>query len=116
MNLTSRIEGLSKFYGTEILLSAACVEAAGDALLTRPVDMVSVKGRSNGIVVHELLGVADDPPPHVAERISLTEAAFRLYLASDFAAARECYLTAEGKRIHSEALALRLQTALARLP
>ena len=92
VNLTSRIEGLSKFYGTEILLSAACVEAAGDALLTRPVDMVSVKGRSNGIVVHELLGVADDPPPHVAERISLTEAAFRLYLASDFAAARERYL------------------------
>jgi adenylate cyclase len=91
VNLTSRIEGLNKFYGTEILISAACAEAAGDAIVTRPVDHVSVKGRSEGLVVHELLAWAGEAEEWALRAASLTATAFAAYLRGDFHQAHENY-------------------------
>jgi adenylate cyclase len=93
VNLTSRLEGLNKFYGTEILLSAVCAEAAGDAIITRPVDNVSVKGRSEGILVHELLAMAGDADDEIRRLAQHTNEAFTAYLRGDFQEARERYQT-----------------------
>jgi adenylate cyclase len=93
VNLTSRLEGLNRFYGTQILISGACLEAAGGAVLTRPVDNVSVKGRAEGIRVHELLAMADDADAEQRRLSEATATAFAAYLRADFSEARERYGT-----------------------
>jgi adenylate cyclase len=58
VNMAARIEGLTRIYGTEILASAAVVEAVGDAMRFRPVDMVLPKGASQPLMIYELLGAS----------------------------------------------------------
>jgi adenylate cyclase len=56
VNLASRIEGLNKFYGTEILASDRIRELAGDDMVFRRVDLVLPKGALDAFEIYELLG------------------------------------------------------------
>jgi adenylate cyclase len=60
VNLASRLEGLNKYYGTEILLSEHAVKEAGEAIVARPVDWVAVKGRTAPVLTYELLALRTD--------------------------------------------------------
>jgi adenylate cyclase len=63
VNLASRIEKLSKRYGTHLLVSEAVRAAAGKAYVFRFVDNVVPEGAHERIAIHELLGaVLDDEP------------------------------------------------------
>jgi adenylate cyclase len=59
VNLGARLEGVNKQYGTAILASEATVVAAGDAILTRELDVVRVKGKDDTSRIYEVLGPAD---------------------------------------------------------
>lgn len=59
VNLASRLQGLNKFYSTEILLSEQTVEDAGDRVVSRLVDWVSVAGRDEPVPAFELLGLGE---------------------------------------------------------
>ncbi len=54
VNLASRLEGLNKFYGTQILVSERTRQAAGGAVSARELDLISVKGRVGSVRVHQL--------------------------------------------------------------
>ena len=54
VNVASRVEGLTRFYGVETLATAETVEGTGMATLE--VDRVRVKGRSGPVTVHAVLG------------------------------------------------------------
>jgi class 3 adenylate cyclase len=56
VNLASRIEGLNKFYGTEILASNRIRELAGDSMIFRRVDVVMPKGALDAFEIFELIG------------------------------------------------------------
>ncbi len=56
VNLASRLEGANKEFGTVILLGPETARAVGDALATRPLARLRVKGKSRAVEVHELLG------------------------------------------------------------
>jgi class 3 adenylate cyclase len=56
VNLASRIEGLNKFYGTEILASDRIRKLAGDDMVFRRVDLVLPKGALDAFEIYELLG------------------------------------------------------------
>jgi adenylate cyclase len=56
VNLASRLEGMNKAYGTQILISEATRRAAGHVFVSRPVDLVLVKGSAQPVELHELLG------------------------------------------------------------
>lgn len=58
VNLGARLEGLNKFYGSAIIASQATVEAAGEAVVARELDLVRVKGRAQAVRIFELLGPA----------------------------------------------------------
>ncbi|HSF38385.1 MAG TPA: adenylate/guanylate cyclase domain-containing protein [Thermoanaerobaculia bacterium] len=90
VNLGSRIEGLNKDYGTQILVSESTREAAGDGLLFRELDWVRVKGKLQPVGLHELLATlpaaADD-----TERAETFARGLALYRAQSFVAAAETF-------------------------
>ena len=81
VNLGSRLEGLTKQYGLEVLISESTYQALGGALPCRVIDLVAVKGKSIPVPVYEPLA---DPSPYGA--LSAAEASLRFQSA--FAAYR----------------------------
>jgi adenylate cyclase len=57
VNMASRLEGLNKQYGTQILVTEATRAAAGTDFVFRHVDRVLPKGRQMPTEIHELLGL-----------------------------------------------------------
>jgi adenylate cyclase len=58
VNLASRLEGLGKQYGVTRIASDAVEGLARDAFVFRKLDRVAVKGKSQAVLVFELLGAA----------------------------------------------------------
>ena len=67
VNVTARVEGLNKDFGTVVLLTDATRVAVGDSLELKDRGPVSVKGRREPVRVYELLGMreAGSPPEEV---------------------------------------------------
>ena len=55
VNLASRLEGLNKVYGTNIMVSEFCYEIVKDLFLFRMLDVVAVKGKVTGVRVYEIV-------------------------------------------------------------
>lgn len=91
VNLASRLESLNKMYGTEILIDDDTKQAAGEAVLARPVELVSVKGRTEGTLVWELMGSRGEATPQQLQLVQATTDALALYQARDFTAAQGAY-------------------------
>jgi len=55
VNLASRLEGLTKQYGAQILISYATKDKLKDSYKIRPIDKVKVKGRHEAVEIFEVL-------------------------------------------------------------
>ncbi|NQU02735.1 MAG: adenylate/guanylate cyclase domain-containing protein [Syntrophaceae bacterium] len=60
VNLGSRLEGMNKEYGTNIVISEFTYESVKDTLFCRELDSVRVKGKSLSVKIYELLGERKD--------------------------------------------------------
>ncbi|TNE97974.1 MAG: adenylate/guanylate cyclase domain-containing protein, partial [Deltaproteobacteria bacterium] len=56
VNLASRIEGVNKFFGTQILISEDTKNLIGEDFECRKMGEVEVKGRSKPAIIYELVG------------------------------------------------------------
>jgi adenylate cyclase len=86
VNLGSRIEGLNKDYGSQILVSEFTARAAADGFLFRELDWVRVKGKQQPVGIHELLDAVPAPAAQT-ERAALYGRGLAAYRARDFAGA-----------------------------
>ncbi len=59
VNVASRLEGASKHYGTQILIGAETARLIRDAFVIREIDNIAVYGRTEGLAVYELIGLAE---------------------------------------------------------
>ncbi|WP_171236627.1 adenylate/guanylate cyclase domain-containing protein [Ruegeria sp. HKCCA6837] len=59
VNVASRLEGVNKTYGTAIIIGPETRREAGDAIVVRELDTVEIQGRSEALVVFELIAMAD---------------------------------------------------------
>jgi adenylate cyclase len=88
VNLASRIEKLNKYYGTDILISETTQVELRDAVTTRMVDLVRVKGKTQPVRIYEVMG---------AKGTSLTPAqktfakGMEFYRKKEFAQASACF-------------------------
>jgi adenylate cyclase len=61
VNLSSRLEGLNKEYGTHIIANESTYKAAKDAgFLFRELDLIRVKGKLQPVTIYELSGLVSD--------------------------------------------------------
>ncbi len=63
VNFAARLEGLNKYTGTTILLSDATAQRLHNQFLLRPLGIFQVKGKQQGLPIHEPLGDHSTPPP-----------------------------------------------------
>ncbi len=84
VNLASRLESLNKVYGTNIMISDSTLKACGDKLVTRPIDLVAVKGRNKKLLVHELLGITNQTSSKIVSFCNEFKVAFAAYLNKDW--------------------------------
>ncbi len=104
VNLASRLEGLNKYYGTEIIISATTLNGARGSVMTRLLDRVAVKGRTGGIEIYELIDSADNIDPGTAEFARLATDAVQLYLMGRFSECMEIIPKALALRPEDEPL------------
>jgi adenylate cyclase len=85
VNLGSRLEGITKQYGVNLLISDTTRAALGEEFLCRPIDRIRVKGKYAAVEIHEVL----DPVAGERQRelAMAYEEALRAYFAGDFARA-----------------------------
>lgn len=84
VNLASRLESLNKVYGTTIMVSDFILKSCGERLVTRPVDLVAVKGKNNKLLVHELLGITNETSSKTVKLCDDFKIAFATYLNKDW--------------------------------
>jgi len=80
VNLSSRLEGLNKDYGTHILANETTVEAAKEAgLVFRELDLIRVKGKNQPVKIYELICSAASLTPESEMQLGCFENARKLY-------------------------------------
>jgi adenylate cyclase len=98
VNLASRLEGLNKLYGTEIIVSGAVRDEAGDGFEWRRLDRVAVKGRHQGTAIAELIGAKGAVAGDILAARDVYERALDCYFAGEFERAAELFAEAAGLR------------------
>ena len=84
VNLASRLEGLGKYYGTRMLIGEPTYQEALETVLARAVDWVSVKGKTEGMLIYELLALRSEARPELVELANLSERALALYRSREW--------------------------------
>lgn len=59
VNLASRLEGINKVYGTQIIISEFTAAVLDERFLLRELDLVKVKGKDKAVAIYELMGYRD---------------------------------------------------------
>ena len=98
VNVASRIEGLNRYYGTEVLVTAPVRKAMGETFAWREVDLVAVKGRHKAVEMYELLGRAGEVAAEEIDWAHRYEGALAWYRTRSFARALEVLLKLERER------------------
>ena len=89
VNLASRLEGLTKFYGVRILATDGIREAAPDAAAYEEIDRVRVKGKAVAVTLYTVLSREERRAR--AEELDAAAAARVLYTGRRFDAAAAAY-------------------------
>jgi adenylate cyclase len=95
VNLASRTEGLTKFYGITIMITEYTLRDTGDAFITREVESVIVTGKKTAVKMYELLGRKGDIlDPQTQETVRLYTQGLEYYRRQDFHEAVEMFQSA----------------------
>ncbi|BAY91198.1 MULTISPECIES: response regulator [unclassified Tolypothrix] len=94
VNLTARLEGLTKFYGVSLLISEQALQnmSTANKYQIRFLDRVIVKGRTEAIAVYEVLDAEVEEVRQLKIKTQPDfEAALQYYKCADFTTARESF-------------------------
>ncbi len=83
VNLGSRIEGLTKYYGVDIVVSEF-VKAQTTHIIYRQLDIVRVKGKDKPVAIFEPLGTTDQVSAEQLSALNAYDEAIKQYRNGDF--------------------------------
>ena len=91
VNLASRLEGLNKVYGTDIIVSQVTATALSDRFLLRELDLVRVKGRKEPVRIYELMDAGEESTKQHQALATLFTRGLAAYRQGDWFAAEEAF-------------------------
>ncbi|MEX0963360.1 MAG: adenylate/guanylate cyclase domain-containing protein [Pseudohongiellaceae bacterium] len=92
VNLSSRLEGLTKFYGIKLLVGEASTKGLDEDFLFRLVDRVKVKGKIKAVDCFEPLCPLDKADADLRQRVTNYHSALDCYFAQDWDGAESLLL------------------------
>jgi adenylate cyclase len=112
VDISSRLEGVTKEYGCDIILSEYTYNLCHEHIWVRELDRIRVKGKSKPISIYELLGDRQHPlDPQTQDFLDLYLAGRAAYTEANFRKAIHHFETAERVRPGDQAIAVHLQRA-----
>jgi adenylate cyclase len=86
VNLASRLEGITKEYGADIIVGEETMKAAPE-IVFRELDRVRVKGKENAVTIYQPIGLRTVISEDTINRLKLFDEALRIYRNRDWDAA-----------------------------
>jgi len=87
VNLTQRIEELTRIYKNNILISEFTYREIKEKILCREIDEVTVRGRTQGVKIYEPICKIEEKTPEAENIVNHFGAGLKLYRVQNFAAA-----------------------------
>ena len=113
VNLSARLEGVTKEYGCDIIISENTYQLCGHHLWVRELDKIRVKGKHQAVSIYQVLGDKQHPlEVHHQNILELYDRGREAYVRRDFAKALDCF--AQGHKIAPEDKAMMIQMERAR--
>ncbi len=91
VNLASRLEGVNKIYGSQIIASGETAAACGNSIAFRELDSVQVMGRETPVAIFEALAAGSDCSAESRDLVAAYEAALAAYRERCFGAAEAAF-------------------------
>lgn len=91
VNLTSRLEAANNVYGTQIIVSHDTYEQAKEQFHFRPLDVVTVKGKREFILLYELIGENGRTSPERIDMADEFSLGFDAYVGRQWEEAQEIF-------------------------
>ena len=98
VNLGSRLEGLGKFYGVDVVVSQATVEQAGNGFVWQELDLVRVKGKEEAVRIYTLVGANNEVTTAAREELQTWGEALRAFRQQDWDHAAQRLATLASQR------------------
>ena len=108
VNLASRIEGLTKFYGAGVIIGEETYKKLDD-FVCRKLDRVRVKGKTKGIEVYQPLCPHDQASDALRHELASHHRALELYWSKQWDAARDLFEQLHAQHPETEIYGLYLQ-------
>ncbi|MBD0263402.1 MAG: GAF domain-containing protein [Tolypothrix sp. Co-bin9] len=112
VNLSSRLEGVTKEYGCDIILSEFTYQMCSHSIWVRELDRIRVKGKYQAVNIYELIGDRSTPLDNATEEfLSHYHAGRAAYLSRHFKEAIACFQAAKRIRPTDNAVNIHLKRA-----
>jgi adenylate cyclase len=110
VNLSSRLETVTKEYGCDIILSEFTYQLCSDRIWTRQLDKIRVKGKHQAVNIYELIGDRTHPLDDATQEFLFYYQSGRIaYLARNFTRAIACFEAAKNLRPQDQAVNIHLE-------
>ncbi len=112
VDISSRLEGVTKEYGCDIILSEFTYQLCKDQIWVRELDRIRVKGKTRPISIYELIGDRQTPlPDQEQEFLDLYHKGQEAYRSTEFHRAIRYFEGAQRLKSQDRAIAVHLERA-----
>jgi adenylate cyclase len=112
VNLSSRLEGVTKEYGCDIILSEFTYQLCSDRIWVRQLDKIRVKGKHESVNIYELISDRHTPlDAATQEFLFYYQTGRSAYLSGKFTQAIACFEAAKQIRPTDQAVDVHLERA-----
>ncbi len=91
VNLASRAEGLTKFYGVNLIVTQNTQQGQKDFVF-RQLDKVKVKGKKTGVAIYEAICKHEELTPTLKQELDLSQQALDYYFLQQWQQAEEIFI------------------------
>ncbi|HYX16811.1 MAG TPA: adenylate/guanylate cyclase domain-containing protein, partial [Nostoc sp.] len=112
VNLSSRLEAVTKDYGCDIILSEFTYQLCSDRIWVRQLDKIRVKGKHEAVNIYELIGDRSTPlNANTQEFLFQYHTGRAAYLSRNFSQAIACFEAAKCIQPQDQAVDIHLERA-----